>query len=154
MEPIANNEFLNSVLEAEAWKEISDHESFSMEMLEKYADKLDWEEISENSNIIWTLDGITKYANRLNWIDFTRYCPDTSSMKLPSGSLPTAGTGRQSQIETASTTTGRSSKSSRTRQTGTKLSRTGILKNRWSFSHASTDTSLWPNSRIPVSGAL
>lgn len=76
MEPIANNEFLNSVLEIEAWKEISDHESFSMEMLEKYADKLDWEEISENSNIIWTLDGITKYANRLNWIDFTRYCPD------------------------------------------------------------------------------
>lgn len=76
MEPIANNEFLNSVLETEAWKEISDHESFSMEMLEKYADKLDWEEISENSNIIWTLDGITKYANRLNWIDFSRYCPD------------------------------------------------------------------------------
>lgn len=41
MEPITNNEFLNSVLEAEAWKEISDDESLSMDMLEQYADKLD-----------------------------------------------------------------------------------------------------------------
>ncbi len=76
MEPITNNEFLNSVLEAEAWKEISDNESLSMDILDKYADKLDWEEISENRNIIWTLDGINKFANRLNWSDFSRYCAD------------------------------------------------------------------------------
>lgn len=54
MEPITNNEFLNSVLEAEAWKEISDNESLSMDILDKYADKLDWDEISENRNVIWT----------------------------------------------------------------------------------------------------
>ena len=76
MEPITNNEFLNSVLEAEAWKEISDNESLSMDILEKYADKLDWDEISENRNIIWTLDGINKFANRLNWSDFSQYCAD------------------------------------------------------------------------------
>ena len=76
MEPITSNEFLNSVLEAEAWKEISDNESLSMDILDKYADKLDWEEISENRNIIWTLDGINKFANRLNWSDFSQYCAD------------------------------------------------------------------------------
>lgn len=76
MEPITNNEFLNSVLEAEAWKEISDNESLSMDMLDKYADKLDWEEISENRNIIWTLDGINKFAHRINWSDFSQYCAD------------------------------------------------------------------------------
>lgn len=76
MEPITNNEFLNSVLEAEAWKEISDNESLSMDILDNYADKLDWEEISENRNIIWTLDGINKFANRLNWSNFSENCPD------------------------------------------------------------------------------
>ncbi len=76
MEPITNNEFLNSVLEAEAWKEISDSESLSMDILDKYADKLDWEEISENRNIIWTLDGINKFANRLDWSNFSQYCAD------------------------------------------------------------------------------
>ena len=76
MEPITNNEFLNSVLETEAWKEISENESLSMDILDKYADKLDWDEISENRNIIWTLDGINKLAGRLNWSDFSQYCSD------------------------------------------------------------------------------
>ena len=71
MEPITNNEFLNSVLEAEAWKEISDNESLSMDILDKYADNLDWDEISENRNVIWTLDGINKFTNRLNWSNFS-----------------------------------------------------------------------------------
>ena len=61
MEPITNNEFLNSVLETEAWREISENESLSMDILDKYADKLDWDEISENRNIIWTLDGINTF---------------------------------------------------------------------------------------------
>ena len=76
MEPITNNEFLNSVLESEAWKEVSDNESLSMDMLDKYADKLDWEEISGNRDIVWTLDGINKFANRLNWSDFSQNCSD------------------------------------------------------------------------------
>lgn len=76
MEPITNNEFLNSVLEAEAWKEVSQSGSLSMTMIEKFADKLDWEEVSGNNNIIWTVDGINKFANRLNWSDFSRNCPD------------------------------------------------------------------------------
>lgn len=76
METITNNEFLNSVLEAEAWKEVSQRESLSMEMLEKYADRLDWEEISGNQNINWTINGIGKFANRLDWEEFSRSCPE------------------------------------------------------------------------------
>lgn len=76
METITNNEFLNAVFEAEAWKEISGNEPLSMDMLEKHADQLDWNEISENSNVIWTLDGIGKFAGRLDWNEFSRRCPD------------------------------------------------------------------------------
>lgn len=76
MESITNNEFLNSVLDAEAWKMISSNNHLSMDMLDKYADKLDWNEISENRDILWTLDGINKFANRLNWSNFSVCCPD------------------------------------------------------------------------------
>lgn len=76
MEPITNNEFLNSVLETEAWKEISQSESLSMAMLEKLADKLDWEEVSGNTNVIWTVEGINKFANRIHWDEFSRSCSE------------------------------------------------------------------------------
>ena len=42
MGQITNNEFLSSVLNAEVWKKVSD-ERLSMEMIEKFQDKLDWE---------------------------------------------------------------------------------------------------------------
>lgn len=76
MNTITTNEFLNSVLETEAWKKVSEKESFSMDMLEKLSDNLDWEEISENQNILWTVEGINRFKHRLNWNKFSRYCPD------------------------------------------------------------------------------
>lgn len=76
MEPITNNEFLNSVLEAEAWKEVSQRESLSMAMLEKFADKLDWEEVCGNQNVLWTVEGINKFANKIHWSEFSSSCPD------------------------------------------------------------------------------
>lgn len=76
MEPITCNDFLNSVLETEAWKEVSQSGSLSMTMIEKFADKLDWEEVSGNSNVIWTVEGINKFANRIHWDEFSRSCPE------------------------------------------------------------------------------
>lgn len=77
MEAITSNEFLNSVLEAEAWKELSGKAAFTVEMLEKYADKLDWEEISRNDNICWTYEGLRKFAHKLDWESFSSNCPDS-----------------------------------------------------------------------------
>ena len=76
MEPITSNDFLNSVLETEAWKEVSQSGSLSMTMIEKFADKLDWEEVSGNRNLIWTVEGINKFANRIHWDEFSRSCPE------------------------------------------------------------------------------
>ena len=76
METISSNEFLNSVLETEAWKELSQRESLSMDILEKFADKLEWEEISGNQNILQTIEGIDKFAKRIHWEEFSRSCPD------------------------------------------------------------------------------
>lgn len=73
MGQITNNEFLSSVLNAEVWKKVSD-ESLSMEMIEKFQDKLDWETLSQNRNILWTTAGIAKFAGKINWSDFSQYC--------------------------------------------------------------------------------
>lgn len=76
MNPITNNEFLNSVLETEAWKEVSRSEFLTLDMLARYADKLDWNEVSENSKIAWTIGGIDKFACYICWEKFSQYCPD------------------------------------------------------------------------------
>lgn len=76
MECITSNDFLMSVLEADAWKEISRREPFSMEMIEKYADVIDWNEISINGYVVWTVEGIDKFSRRINWDEFSRHCPD------------------------------------------------------------------------------
>lgn len=82
MEPITSNDFLNSVLETEAWKEVSQSGSLSMTMIEKFADKLDWEEVSGNRNIIWTVEGINKFANKIHWDEFSRSCPENLLSEL------------------------------------------------------------------------
>lgn len=76
MEPITTNEFLDSILETEAWKEVSKRESLSMTMLENYSDKLDWKEVCGNPNVLWTIEGINKFVGKIDWEEFSRYCPD------------------------------------------------------------------------------
>lgn len=35
------------------------------------------DEISENSNIMWTVDGVKKFIRRIDWSEFSYRCPDT-----------------------------------------------------------------------------
>ena len=56
MDAITSNEFLNSVLEAEAWKELSGKAAFTVEMLEKYQDKafhILWKFLDHNMKNWW-----------------------------------------------------------------------------------------------------
>ena len=77
MERITSNEFLNSVLEDAAWKELSGKLAFTMEMLDKYSKKLDWYEISRNSEILWTFEGLRKFAHKIDWDTFSSNCPES-----------------------------------------------------------------------------
>lgn len=76
MNPISNNQFLAAVLEEAAWKEISSMDGWSMDMLEKYQDKVNWKKISSNSDVMWTTDGINKFSHKINWEDFSCNCPE------------------------------------------------------------------------------
>lgn len=55
------------MIENEAWQNLSSEFPFSLEQLEKYADRLDWEMVSGNKNIFWTVAMLEKFKNRIHW---------------------------------------------------------------------------------------
>lgn len=68
-----SNEFMQKIMNEEAWKELSNDFNWSETLLEKYQDKVDWNEISRNPNILWTIPMIQKFKNRINWDTFSEY---------------------------------------------------------------------------------
>ena len=64
---------MQKIMTEEAWKELSSDFNWSEALLEKYQDKVDWSEISENRNIRWTIPMIQKFKNRINWEKFSDY---------------------------------------------------------------------------------
>ena len=68
MEKISLGEGLMAqMMENEAWRLISKEHPFSLDQLEKYADRIDWEELSCNGNVFWTIPMLEKFKSRLNW---------------------------------------------------------------------------------------
>ena len=68
MEKISLSEGLMAqMMENEAWVHISKKHPFSLDQLEKYADRIDWEELSCNGNVFWTIPMLEKFKSRLNW---------------------------------------------------------------------------------------
>ena len=55
------------MMENEAWVHISKKHPFSLDQLEKYADRIDWEELSCNGDVFWTIPMLEKFKSRLNW---------------------------------------------------------------------------------------
>jgi len=58
---VLSNEFMQNIATEEAWKELSSNFAWTGTMLEKYQDKVNWDEISENRNIRWTIPLIQKF---------------------------------------------------------------------------------------------
>ena len=61
-----NDEFMQQIATEQAWKELSENFAWTETLLEKYCDKVDWEEISANTNIIWTIPMLQKFSKK--WI--------------------------------------------------------------------------------------
>ena len=73
---VLSNEFMQNIATEEAWKELSGKFNWSEVLLEKYQDKVDWDEISENRNIRWTIPMIQKFQKRINWDKFSDYADE------------------------------------------------------------------------------
>lgn len=73
---VLSNEFMQNIATEEAWKELSSNFRWSETTLEKYQDKVDWDEISENRNIRWTIPMIQKFQKKINWDKFSEYASE------------------------------------------------------------------------------
>jgi hypothetical protein len=67
-----NDEFMNSVINEEAWKKLSIEFQWTEALLEKYQNKIDWNELSKNTNIRWTVPMIQKFICKINWSIFSK----------------------------------------------------------------------------------
>lgn len=61
------NEFMEKILNDSAWKELSKDFAWTEQMLEKYKNRVDWKEISSNSNIVWTLAMLERFKKLVDW---------------------------------------------------------------------------------------
>jgi hypothetical protein len=60
-------EFFKRIREHDAWKKISAEWDFPDKIIERYADKWDWKELSENQAIWWSEELLEKFKNRIDW---------------------------------------------------------------------------------------
>ena len=74
-------EQFNALRERALWDKLSSELKWTEELLSKYADKVNWETISSNENVLWTESLIRRFANKLNWRDISRN--DALSLKSP-----------------------------------------------------------------------
>ena len=62
-----SNEFMQNIATEEAWKELSCEFNWDEILLEKYQDKVNWNEISGNTEICWTIPMLQKFQKKINW---------------------------------------------------------------------------------------
>ena len=63
-----NEEMFKSIVSAKVWNEISKGFGLTDEMLDRYADNLNWKEVSGNNEIHWTV----KLVEKWNWRNLSR----------------------------------------------------------------------------------
>ena len=74
---VLSNEFMQNIATEEAWKELSSNFNWSESLLEKYQDKVNWDEISENRNIRWTISMVHTFRKDINWDKFSAYADES-----------------------------------------------------------------------------
>ncbi|MDL2281491.1 hypothetical protein LJC44_00045 [Parabacteroides sp. OttesenSCG-928-G06] len=62
-----NDDFMGKVIEDLAWKEVSGDLPWSEQLLDKYKDKVNWEKVSGNSEVLWTTSMLEKYKALIDW---------------------------------------------------------------------------------------
>ncbi len=67
-----SNDFMQQIMDEEAWKNLSGDFPWSEQLLEKYQDKVNWNEVSDNDNMLWTASMLEKFKERIDWDALSR----------------------------------------------------------------------------------
>ena len=54
-------------IDSKAWKYLSERMSWNEQLLNKYKDKVNWEMISGNDDILWTSSMLERFKNLIDW---------------------------------------------------------------------------------------
>ena len=65
---------MSQLIEEQAWKELSQDFQWSEQLLEKYADKVYWHEVSGNNQMLWTASMLEKFKKRIDWCELSLTC--------------------------------------------------------------------------------
>ena len=71
-----NDEFMLQVATEQAWQKLAKDYAWTEDLLEKYADKLDWKKISSNGAIRWTVPMLRKFSSKLDWKELSENIND------------------------------------------------------------------------------
>ena len=71
-----NDEFMQQVATEQAWQKLAEEYAWTEDLLEKYADKLDWKKISSNGAIRWTVPMLKKFSSKLDWKELSENIDD------------------------------------------------------------------------------
>ena len=63
-------------LNKEAWKQLSREFKWSEELLTKYCNDIDWEELSANTEMLWTASILEKFKIYINWKVLSSCAPE------------------------------------------------------------------------------
>lgn len=69
--------FLDHIIDEEAWKELSRDFHWTQPYLTKYADRVDWEEVSGNEEIAWSPAMLEAFKGRVCWHKLSGTSHDT-----------------------------------------------------------------------------
>ena len=69
---------MQNIATEEAWKELSCEFNWDEILLEKYQDKVNWNEISGNTKICWTIPMLQKFQKKINWEIFSRIADENT----------------------------------------------------------------------------
>jgi hypothetical protein len=63
-------------LNKEAWKKLSREFKWNEELLRKYRSEIDWEVLSENTEMLWTASILENFKSYINWIELSGNAPE------------------------------------------------------------------------------
>jgi len=62
-----NKDFMEKALEDAAWKELSSYFAWNETSMIKYMDKINWNQLSSNRNVLWCVSILEKFKSKLDW---------------------------------------------------------------------------------------
>ena len=63
-------------LNKEAWKKLSREFKWTEELLRKYRSEIDWEVLSENTEMLWTASILENFKSYINWKELSGNAPE------------------------------------------------------------------------------